>query len=411
MAEAQRNSVLRRKAEAGRTSVVAARQITPGKALSSAFVQTLDKRLELVATVSASASSVGTLAEVLEMLPEGGLFAVLEAQDDVQGLMVFDADLLSGVLEQMMMRRVSTRPPTPRRPTRTDAALTADLIDALLRRFEAPFAGQREWRWLGGFGYATYLDDARPLGLMMEDVDYRILTLNAEIGGGVRNCKLMVALPLGGGASAGSSAEKQQSSSDREATDPADAPPWSEALEDRVLPSKASMTAILHRMNLPLATVEGLAVGMELTFSQTVLDETALVGVDGSVVARGRLGQSGGRRAVRLVGTAAIAPPAHGAPSPGSGSGSPPLNLPETEVPKSDPFPSGLPSSGLDLPDVPDLPADLPEVSPPDFPTVPDLPTIDDLPAPPSDGLPSLDDLPDPGDMGLPALDDLPKLE
>lgn len=407
MADAQRNSVLRRKAEAGRTSVVAARQVTPCKALSTAFVQTMDKRLQLVATVGACSARMGTLAELLDTLPEGGLFAVLEGAGDAQGLMVFDPGLLSSVIEQLMMGRLSARPPAPRRPTRTDAALTADLVDVMLRRFETPFLDRAEWRWLGGFGYATYLDDPRPLGLMLEDVDYRILTLTGELAGGTRSSKLMLALPTQGASYVGTNEDTKGTPTATAAAETEGALPWRDAFEERVLPSRASMTAVLHRMPLPIASIESLKPGMELPIPGAALDETALLGVDGAVVARGRLGQSNGRRAVRLAGMPApeASTPKAGTAVGPAGTKTPPLTA---AAPEPEPKPDALPP--LDVSPVPDLAANLPEAGAFDPPPLPDLPDLDDLPEPDIPSLPALDDLPEPEAMDLPALDELPKI-
>ncbi len=368
----------------------------------------MDKRLQLVATVDACSARVGTLAELLETLPEGGLFAVLDGPGETQGLMVFDPALLSAVIEQMMMGRLSVRPPTPRRPTRTDAALTADLVDALLRRFEVPFQSRGEWRWLGGFGYATFLDDPRPLGLMLEDVDYRILTLTGALGGGTRDGKLMLALPSQGVSHAGAHEETGRAQATQDAAEADGALPWREAFEERVLPAKAQMTAILHRLRLPIASIEGLKPGMELSIPGGALDETVLLGVDGAVVARGRLGQSGGRRAVRLAGMSAFADTPRGGETRAPTSN--PASVPSAASGAPEPGPLPDMASLPDISPVPDLAANLPEVEPFNPPPLPDLPSLDDLPEPDATALPALDDLPDPDAMGLPSLDDLPKL-
>ncbi|MEM9902085.1 MAG: FliM/FliN family flagellar motor switch protein [Pseudomonadota bacterium] len=420
MADGQGISVLQRKAEAGRTSVAASRQVTPGKALSTAVVQSFDRRLDLVASVSACTMRQGTLAELLEMLPEGGLLAVLEGPGEAQGLMVLDAALLSAILEQTLMGRLATQPPGLRRPTRTDAALTADLIDDVLRAFEAPFLGDPGKRWIAGFGYANYLDDPRPLGLMMEDIDYRIFTLTAQLGGGVRDAKLLIALPadasahrgaaekaIGAGHSEGSSGR----SSDPANADPDGTLPWGAALEARVLPGPTRLTAILHKVPMPISSIEALQPGMEIPVPAAAIDGTLLLGVDGLPVARGRLGQSGGRRAVRLAGRGGDVAGQHPG-GPMAKAGGPAMPAPAAALP---PGPSIAPvAEPAVLPSLPSEPAggapgDLPDLSAlPALDAPPDLPDLSDLPDPgdvPGGGLP---DLPDLGD--LPPLDGLPKL-
>jgi len=279
MADGQGMSVLRRKAEAGRTSVAASREITPCKALSNAIVQTADSRLGLVVSVSSCSARIGTLPELLETLPEGGLLAVLEGPGEAQGLMVLDAAMLSAVIEMLMTGKLSSRTPQPRRPTRTDAALSADLIDEILRGFEAPFLGQSQARWAGGFGYGSFLDDPRPLGLMLEDIDYRIFRIAGDAASGARPFGLMLALPASGRGPLGHPAAGGQAhrpgpaaapgAPDRRrgarragmaAGGPLPAPPpepesvpWEAALERQVLEGRVRLAAVLHRRHVPLA--------------------------------------------------------------------------------------------------------------------------------------------------------------
>jgi flagellar motor switch protein FliM len=424
MADGQGMSVLRRKAEAGRTSVAASREITPCKALSNAIVQTADSRLGLVVSVSSCSGRIGTLPELLETLPEEGLLAVLEGPGEAQGLMVLDAAMLSAVIEMLMTGKLSSRPPQPRRPTRTDAALSADLIDDILRGFEAPFLGQAQARWAAGFGYGSFLDDPRPLGLMLEDIDYRIFRIAGEAASGARPFGLMLALPAAGrgllgrqgagagpGASAGAAGPPggperrtgQRRESDRgagagpSAPEEPDAVPWEAALERQVMAGRVRLTAILHRMHLPLARLGALQVGETLPIPGSALDETAVVGADDRPVAVGRLGQSGGHRAVRLQGEEGMSGSAAPA-GPGAAFGGPagPAALPGQSVPgaasgrpgamdAAAPPPPGEAGAAPDLPHLPPLQG-LPEPDgPPEMPEaggdgLPDLPPLDALP-------------------------------
>ena len=309
MGNGQANTALRRKVEAGRTSVAAARQVTPARALSTAFVQGCDSRLGLAATVTSCSARIGTLAELLDTLPEGGLLAVLEGPGEAQGLMVLDPPLLSALIEKLMTGELADRPSRPRRPTRTDAALAADLIDDILRGFEAPFLGTATARWAAGFGYGSHLDDVRPLELMFEDVDYRVHTLAADLEAGRRSATLVLAVPAEGRGAPGA-APAPGASGDAgappapEAAEGAAEMPWSAALEEQVMRGAVRLDAELARLRLPLSALEGLAPGQELPVPAAALDATRLIGADGATVARGRLGQSTGWRAVRLAGAA-----------------------------------------------------------------------------------------------------------
>ncbi|MEE4118006.1 MAG: FliM/FliN family flagellar motor switch protein [Paracoccaceae bacterium] len=424
MGNEEANTALRRKVEAGRTSVTASRQVTPAKALSTAFVQACDRRLGLVANVTSCSGRTGTLAELLDTIPEGGLLAVLEGPGESQGLMVFDPALLSAVIEKLMTGQLADRPPRPRRPTRTDAALAADVIDEILRGFEAPFLGLPPARWAAGFGYDSFLDDPRPLGLMFDDIDYRVHRLIAELEGGRRTANMVLAVPAEGRGPMGQPAPGTQrgvsaTAPTAEPEEPQDAVPWAEALEEQVLRGTVALEAVLHRLRLPLGALEGLQPGQELPIPGAALDETMLVGADGSAVARGRLGQSGGRRAVRLSGGA----PGESAARPADGASA------EEQEPWSTP-PGGAALPGPGMPAMPSLGAgggaDL--TDPPDAGRLPDLPGLgggDDAPGgdlDPLAGLPDLADLPPLPEAGgaagggadplsaLPELPDLPKV-
>ncbi len=320
MADRQEKSVLRRKAEAGRTSAAATRLVTPCKALSTALVKAVDQHVGLEAAVGKCAMRTGTLAEVLETVPEGGLLVVLEGPDEAQGVMALDAALLSGVIEKLMTGALSARPSAPRRATRTDAALVADAIDGTLRQFETMLSGSGAAQWASGYGYASFLDSPRPLALMLEDTDYRLLSLEIDLEAGARTGALMLVLPAGGAvagasASASTGAVGAAGGPTPDGGGAGDAVPWAQALEDRVMGGHVRLRAELCRVVMPIAALEALVPGQSVPVPADALDQADILGADGRRIARGRLGQSRGMRAVRL----------HGAPSgvaPGSGSGS-----------------------------------------------------------------------------------------
>jgi len=430
MGEEQATSVLRRKAAAGRVSVAAQRQITPCKALGQAVVQATDKRLDLAAAVTGCTMRTGTLAELLDTLPEGGLFAVLDGPAEALGLMVLDPAALSAVIEMTMTGRLAPRAPQPRRPTRTDAALTADLIDEILRRFEAPFEGTTPARWLAGFGYATFLDEARPLGLMLEDVDYRILSVQADLEKGRRSCGLMLALPAEGrgglapGAGVGrrapagaSSASGPTEAAVSGAADEAAAPPWEETIAAGVMAGRVTLDSRLYRFSLPIAALGSLAPGLELPIPADALDEAEIVAADGRCVVRGRLGQVGGHRAIRL----------HGAPAraagPGAGAGRADAAGSAGEVAadgEAGQVAEDVPAPGMALPALPGLAAPVPAAPEADAPLPADDDPLAGLPMPDFPDLPDLPDLDAPGDADaapgsdfpdLPDLPDLPPLD
>lgn len=295
MADGEIQSVLRRKAEIGRRSGPDARRPDACKVLAGAVARATDEVLGLVASVKVCTPHRWTLAELLEGIPDDGLLAVLEGPMEGQGLMALDATLLASVIEKQMTGRLASEPPVPRRPTRTDAALSADVIDGILRALEADFEGRPELRWVAGFGFSTYFSDARPLGLLLEEIEYRVFALTIDLEGGQREGCAVLALPAEG---RGPVVETVAPVGvDEPVTSPEG---WSRALEDAVRDGEVPVEAVLWRMRMTIAEVASLQVGQELVIPVASIDRAVLCAIDGTPVIRGRLGQSRGQRALRL---------------------------------------------------------------------------------------------------------------
>jgi flagellar motor switch protein FliM len=96
------------------------------------------------------------------------------------------------------MGRISPQPPVPRKPTRTDAAMVAGFVDSALQDLELSLASDADLIWAGGFRYASYLDDPRPLGLLLEDVPYRVLAAEVSLSRGAKAGQVLLALPAEG---------------------------------------------------------------------------------------------------------------------------------------------------------------------------------------------------------------------
>ncbi|NDR59442.1 FliM/FliN family flagellar motor switch protein [Aliiruegeria sabulilitoris] len=294
MAEEARQDVLKRKVEAGRNSAPASQTVLPAKALSSALSKAAEKSFGLAVVATSCSERIVSLADLLERLPEQGLLAVLEGPGDGQGLLSMDVKALSAIIEKQMTGAVSQSSPPSRRVTRTDAALAADLIDAMLQRFEATLAGRPEARWASGFGYSSHVEDLRPLGLLLEEIDYRVFGLSLDFEIGTREGQLLLALPAEGRSDALALPEPRIS-----LEKPAD-PEWAPGLEGLVLEGEVRLEAILHRFKLPISAIPTLKVGDEIPIPLSAIDNVRLTGTEEIPLGRCRLGQSLGLRAVRL---------------------------------------------------------------------------------------------------------------
>lgn len=253
-----------------------------------------------------------SLGELLDLVPECALLAVLEGPAQGLGLLAMSPDLLAAVIEMQTTGRVTSNPPLPRRPTRTDAAMSARLIDAALTTLEQALATSPDLPWTAGFRYASFLDEPRPLGLLLDDVPYRLLVCDLDIAGGMRQGRVLLALPAEG-----------------RGPKPAPAPPvgetpvtaqaWQAALKGAVLGSEVALDAVIGRLRLPLSQAMALENGMILPLKDARIDQVTLLVPGGDLVASGKLGQHKGMRALKLrrvQGEATVPPPVTAATSP-----------------------------------------------------------------------------------------------
>lgn len=262
-----------------------------------------------IAGVEVASVRVGriTLAELLEQPEPQSLLAVLEGPGEALGLVALSPAALSAVVEVTTMGRVLPAAPSPRRPTRTDAAMLGPLIDATLRELENALDGIADPGWSGRFHYATFIDDPRPLALLLEDAGFQMLQAVLALGDGAREGAMLLALPSGRRAVPALAGAE---------VDPVAG--FHAQLTEQVSQSPCQMEAVLSRLSLPLAQAMALRPGELLPLSGAALDRIRLEGIDSIPLAEGKLGQNRGMRAVRLA-PLAEAQPAASASSPQPG--------------------------------------------------------------------------------------------
>lgn len=254
--------------------------------------------------VQTLAQSRASLAELLDMPAERALIAVLEGPGDGLGLMALSAPLLAAMTEMQTIGRVSALAPAMRKPTRTDAAMVADFVDAALAGLEVSLADDADLVWAGGFRYASFLDDPRPLGLLLEDIAYRVLIADVSIEGGTRTGQVLMALPADG---RGCRPRSTPNVMPEVAANRA----FAVNLADQLDGARCELRAVLHRMTCAVSAVIDLQIGDVLPLSLASIDKIGFEGLDGRRIAEGRLGQNRGMRAVRLTPPAQTsAPPA-----------------------------------------------------------------------------------------------------
>ena len=286
--------VIRRKLLAGR-AVLAEGGPGADRGWRLALARAARDDLKLPLEVTKLALDRRSLAELLELPPDFALIVVLEGPKDGLGLLVISAPVLAAMIEMQTIGKVAQASPTARKPTRTDAAMVATMIDSALAGLESGLAQEADLVWAGGFRYASFLDDPRPLGLLLEDINYRVLTADVTLANGAREGSVLLALP----------AEGRGAQPDARFGLPEDdtvaGPAFTAALSEQVQAADCNLDAVLARLSMPLSRVLGLRVGEVLAMPRASLDQISFEGIDGRKVAEGKLGQNRGMRAIRLT--------------------------------------------------------------------------------------------------------------
>lgn len=279
-----------------------------------------------------------SLAELPELLPEGALIAVVEGPGERLGVVALSPAVIASLIEMQATGRISARPAPARRATRTDAALAAGFVNLLLEELSSSLRHGAFADAVAGLRYASYLDDPRPLALMLEDGGFHGLTLTLRLGaGGEREGTVLLAVPgLPSAAEAAfpaphsalpSSLSPQSSSqvppalstpplpslasapgpSDGLASTPRKAPT---DLSRAVLGAPIPLIAVLCRRSISLRELRALQPGAMLTLARGALGEVIIETEAGQRIASGRLGEAEGSFAVRVGPATGVEPAA-----------------------------------------------------------------------------------------------------
>lgn len=234
-----------------------------------------------------------TLSDLPEVIAERALISVVEGPGEKLGCVILDPGLTAALIEQQTMGRLSMRAPAPRRPTRTDAAMCADYVTGTLGAMTSAIAALPDARWINGYRYSTWLDDPRPVGLMLEEVVYRVIRIGLRLGSGsAREGEMTIALPElreEGGSVENAEAPVAHAVHDFQAD-----------LREAVTQAPVTVMGILCRRKVPLGVLRRLAPGDAIPLGNGILEAARLETLSGELVAEARLGELDGRHALRL---------------------------------------------------------------------------------------------------------------
>lgn len=309
--------------------------MTPARAAATAVGRAAARLYGLGVQPVAVTPGALTLAELPELLPQPALLVVLQGPGDLIGMMALCPETVTALIEIQALGRVTSRQAERRRPTRSDAMICADFVNALMAELASEMAGVEGFDGIGGFRYATWLDDPRPLALMLEDKPYRSLEFKLRLGAAeTRDSTIFCALPQsaavdraspriatghGTGADAagaegdcgpqkavaGMAAEILTSGHERK------------ALASVMQQAPVELVGVLCRRRMSLGELRALTPGKLLHLPRLSLAEARLETRDGQLLAMGKFGEAEGCHAIRVhdahAGARRAPPPGPGA--------------------------------------------------------------------------------------------------
>jgi flagellar motor switch protein FliM len=277
---------------AARHRVAAAEQVAGfHAALRSAFARMSNDWPLLGAQVADVSHRALSVAEVADLIEPGMFVAMLDNATDDLGVTLICPNLTGALVDGVTTGRVMAPPMAPRAPTRTDAALLAPMIDVLLRQISERCAAHPMGQRLRGFVYGSFMQDPRPLSLLLEDGQYRLVSFAVSLGQGSVQGTWSLILPA------------EPDPQNRATPDHAMAEhrAWAQNLQAAVGASAVQLDVTLFRAQLALSTAMSLEPGDMLCIPVNALETLSLRTLDGTELGAGRLGQARGQRAVRLT--------------------------------------------------------------------------------------------------------------
>lgn len=283
------------------------------------------------------------LQDGVDALPDHGLLAAIEDGEGRRGLIAMDHPLVDALIEVQATGRVEDVDLPPRVVTRIDEALCRDFLDLMFGAFAKETADQVGRDWPDRLTYGSQISDRAQLNLLLPDRGYHLLKASVTAGGR-KTGDLVMLLPVDAAI-----ARRHAAASATATGEPAN---WGVQMLSALRPAPMALDAVLLRITMPLGQVEALVEGELVPFDRADLGAVTLEGEGGYILARGGLGQLGGRRAVRL--SAPSSPSAASvAGISNAGQAGPAPNAPNTRQPSQpgpNPAPNPAPMAPAPLP-------------------------------------------------------------
>lgn len=254
------------------------------RALRLALARAASEELGLALAVIAATQTRCTTENLAGRLDGERLFLLLDGPGGKIGGLSLDRSFVTALVQHQTTGRVAGGDSGDRVFTATDAALAAPLIDAALDRAAALAEAAADRMCLEAYRYGARAEDGRGLVLALEAERFRRFDLTIDIAAGAAQGAMCLILPDREETPAGDDAQAIRGP----------------GLEQAFGVMRADLMAVVGRMRVPLSRLAAMRPGDCLPLPEGRIERTELVGLHGRCVASGRLGQSGGFRALRL---------------------------------------------------------------------------------------------------------------
>lgn len=275
------------------TSPVLRRKVRPavaggGSGLKRAFRLALARAADdfsgLLAAATGLQEEAFDLDQALSRLESSPIIYALTGPNSAAGLVALDHGLQSAILEHVTTGRIAAGETTERRPTRTDAVLCGAFIDTVLRALVDELAGLAGAPDMAGFAFSHTFADTRAAEMALDNVPLHRFEVTLDLEGGTRQGKFGLYLPIlrtgASGAARGG---------------------WDDLWAEQVDRAEVRVEAVLARLKWPLNEVVAFRPGQVLHLPMDRIEKVALIGADGTIVGRAKLGRTGDRRALRIT--------------------------------------------------------------------------------------------------------------
>ncbi|OIQ31909.1 MAG: hypothetical protein BM559_12065 [Roseobacter sp. MedPE-SWchi] len=277
------SSGLARKLAASKDGGAAQKASITLKALRRSLARAASEQCDLPLAVLAARQVNRVPEDLAEDLSDKDLIVVLDGPNGRLGAATMDAALVTALIQKQTIGQIMGKAPSERNYTPTDAAMTAEFLEKSFGKVQALLQGEKDQMIFSGYRYGAQVENVRSLILGLEAEDYRLISLTVDLAVGAMQGELKLILPEPSLEELGLSGAK---------TGP--------SLAGGMGAMRAELSAILCKVRVPLNEFSALKVGEVLPLDQAFLYETDLIDIGGQPIAKGRLGQLNGARAIRV---------------------------------------------------------------------------------------------------------------